>query len=592
MLHSLHPGQSTKAQLARALENKPASALKGAISNRWDLADTGSSPGGMPFYENYLKECLVKISQLPEHVVRRFPRLDPGHHKFLQNVIILVTPAFAKWVEADGVFLEAALQHMYGNFTSYSSMRGLQSSVAIVDRLPGQAFQGDRTDAITSNATARAIDGHEGIALWIDSMRIDPDLVTSADDDDSGQRLVRMTLMRPMEGWSSVTVIELRPSNTLFVNGSQSTMFQDSWAINQSEGTKWRRTGPRALLKTLEFFVPADAPVFSAPIETLTNRREILSSMGNVIRQLKSANDGRPLPASAELEEKVPQYLARKRDTDGTLLVFALVTRARITETLGLDGILQPSEANVIEADMSSLRRALLAGAHLHRVTSGGGGWGKKQGLLSLDPAFDFAKHDDTGSLDAMLQGENPGSGVSAMNAVNPGDFVQFFASYEPEQQMLRNLDSASTTDVDTSDWDGMDWMQQTPLHTIAGSLPNQDGLSMPLQEGKQSQSIIIGIPDQFGMLSAGGTCLRRCKIEGGLRQPDTDANTGEGFQKEVKQLSVSRMDIPYGFWKAQSGNRPSMRRIPGAKFRRVPVLTFAKNSLSIHPSSPQNSAA
>ena len=481
---------------------------------------------------------------------------------------------------------------MYGYFTSHMSMRGIQSSVAIVDRLPGQAFLGDRADAITSNATARAIDAREGIALWIDSIRIAPDLVTSIDDDDSGQRMVRMTLMRPREGWDSVTVIELRPSNTLFINGSQVTMFQDSWAISQSEGPKWRRTGPRALLKTLEFFVPADAPVFSAPIEPLTGRREILSSMGNVIRQLKSANDGEPLPASAELEEKVPQYLARKRDTDGTLLVFALVTEAGITETPGLDVILQPSEANVIEADMSSLRRALLAGAHLHRVTSGGGGWGKKQGLLSLDPAFDFAKHDDTGSLDAMLQGENPGDGVRSLNAVKPGDFVQFFASYESEQQTLWNMESASTTDVDTSDWDGMEWMQQTPLHTIVGSLPAQDNLSMPLQDRKQSQSMIIGIPDQFGMLSAGGTCLRRCKIEGRVRQPETDANTAEGVQKEVKQLSISRMDIPYGFWKAQSGNRPSMRRIPAVKFRRVPVLTVAKNSMSINPSSPQTSAA
>ena len=468
-----------------------------------------------------------------------------------------MTPAFAKWFGADEAFLEAALRHMYGNFTNDDGMFGIRSSVAVINRLPSQAHPSDQAEAAPRNGRAETINSHEGIALWIDSMRFDSDILRSFNDENLDQRLVRMTFMRPMERWGSITTIELRPANTLFVNGNQSTMFEDNWAVNPFEGPKLRRAGSRQPLKTLEFFVPSEAPTISAPIEALTGRREVLSSMGNVIRQLKSPKDGEPVPASAELEEKVPRYLANRRNTGGTLIVFALVIPPQLIDPQELNGLIQSSEDNVIGADMSLLRRALLTGAHLHRVTSGGGGWGKKQGLLSLDPAFDFAKHDDTGSLDAMLEGKESRDRANSMNAVNPGDFVQFFAAYEPDQQVFQTLDYPSTKDIDTSDGESMKWMDSPQWQTIVGSLPSDDKFLMPQQDGKQTHGKFVEIPGHFGMLSAGGTCLRRYKIEQSDEQPGPDANESESNRGKVKQVAVSRMDIPYGFWKVQSGSYP-----------------------------------
>lgn len=479
---------------------------------------------------------------------------------FLQNVVFLVTPGFAKWLEGDEAFLAAALQHIYENFTYHDNMRSIQSSVAVVDRLPSPAGVPDHVEAVSSNGQPKPVTGHEGIALWIDSMRFEFDKLPPVPNDDLVQRLVRVILMRRLGGG---TAVELRPANTLFVNGHHSTMFQHSWHINPFLGPKLKQTGGRQQLKTLEIFDEADAPSFSAPMEALTERREVLSSMGNVIRQVKSQKDGTPVPASSELEKKVPQYLARRRGTDGVLAVFALVLpRQMLGRPLG-DGLIQPSEGSATEADLSLLRRALLEGAHLHRVTSGGGGWGKKQGLLSLDPAFDFTKQEDTGSLDALLYQEGSGSRANFMNAVSPGDFVQFFASYEQGQGAAQTDDLANIQDINTSGWDAVQWAESDRLQTLLGALPSQDDFLASSQGRGLGESKIIGIPGYFGMLSAGGTCLRRYTFDGSDPQADLHADENHGGRKEPRQVALSRMDVPYGSWHVQSINQrlsPSVR--------------------------------
>jgi hypothetical protein len=229
---------------------------------------------------------------------------------------------------------------------------------------------------------------------------------------------------------------------------------------------------------------------------------------------------------------------------------------------------------------LSLLRRALLEGAHMHRVTSGGGGWGQKQGLLSLDPSFDFSKYEDTGSLGAMLRGLGSGRPANSRNAVSPGDFVQFFASYEHEQPVLQHPDIPNTEDIDTSHWDAKKWDQSDSLRTILGSLPSQDDCLMPSQDRKQFASSIIGIPGYFGMLSAGGTCLRRYKFEQSARQPSLHADEIRGGRGKLKQVALSRMDIPYGFWNVRSVNQHLSPRI-----NRVPVTASSEERQSPLPS-------
>ena len=109
--------------------------------------------------------------------------------------------------------------------------------------------------------------------------------------------------------------------------------------------------------------------------------------------------------------------------------------------------------------------------------------------------------------------------------------------------------------------------MDSTLLHTIVGSLPSQDEFLMPPQEGKQTESQIIGIPAHFGVLSAGGTCLRQYRIAGTHTQPELDPNNAKSNLAKMRQVAISRMDVPYGLWEARSRNYR-----PNTKIRRIRI--------------------
>ncbi len=58
-------------------------------------------------------------------------------------------------------------------------------------------------------------------------------------------------------------------------------------------------------------------------------------------------------------------------------------------------------------------------------VVSGGGGWGDKQGLLSLDPQTKYSSpdEDDVESFIRSFKGDTSGAGT----VVAPGSYIQFF---------------------------------------------------------------------------------------------------------------------------------------------------------------------
>lgn len=60
---------------------------------------------------------------------------------------------------------------------------------------------------------------------------------------------------------------------------------------------------------------------------------------------------------------------------------------------------------------------------------SGGGGWGKKQGLLSLDPEtkYSLSEEDDLDSFIRSFSSQHDGGAQEGV--VAPGSFVQYFVS-------------------------------------------------------------------------------------------------------------------------------------------------------------------
>jgi len=112
------------------------------------------------------------------------------------------------------------------------------------------------------------------------------------------------------------------------------------------------------------------------PLIPLTAPRQVLHCAGNILRELSSPEDPNTgIPASRELESAVDSYLKENPQArpGRKLDIFALITPP---------GRKHPQWGRYEGIDPWDLQ----SGQKLRRVLSGGGGWGKKMGLLSIDP--------------------------------------------------------------------------------------------------------------------------------------------------------------------------------------------------------------
>lgn len=208
-------------------------------------------------------------------------------------------------------------------------------------------------------------------------------------------------------------------TNTVFQNGRTSTLFASRW-----EGDGWEelRLVRRVDVGKRVVRVPSEAGEaarVSVPLVSITSLRPVGAALGNILKTL--VVDGQAVPASGELEANVPMLLESRRrmglgEIPGPLNVWALVVPARLGREWRL-GALRTLHAQPLLAE----------GCRLHRVLSGGGGWGAKQGLLSLDPEaqFETTDEEDVERFERdFLAGRLGGSGGGSV--VGPGDQVVF----------------------------------------------------------------------------------------------------------------------------------------------------------------------
>ncbi|RPA93817.1 hypothetical protein L873DRAFT_1830598 [Choiromyces venosus 120613-1] len=160
--------------------------------------------------------------------------------------------------------------------------------------------------------------------------------------------------------------------------------------------------------------IPTEAKVDAhLPLKQLTFARRIEAGMGNILKQT-STEAGSLQGASRELEKAVLDYTS---DPSTPPLPAKLSIFARLTPHS------PTAHENLFTAP----------GARIHRVLSGGGGWGSKAGLLSLDPQSEtqvqeFAKNFEFGQ----------GEGI-----VRVGEYVQFFVAeqgYGGDDASLRGV--------------------------------------------------------------------------------------------------------------------------------------------------------
>lgn len=183
--------------------------------------------------------------------------------------------------------------------------------------------------------------------------------------------------------------VGISPAPSVYESGSSRAQL-DVKDLKTQPGELGSRVGRRSGTYTDPLTTFISSPSFpllspSIPLRALTDPRRVHAAVGNILKLLSDDN-GVPIPASEELEVAVVNPVLNFGGVD----VFA-----RITPYLP-----NPQEG-ILSRD-----------ARLHRVLSGGGGWGTKVGLLALDPQTECA--------------DSP-SGFQPV--VRVGEYVQFYTA-------------------------------------------------------------------------------------------------------------------------------------------------------------------
>ncbi|GKZ29230.1 hypothetical protein AbraIFM66950_003843 [Aspergillus brasiliensis] len=437
--------------------------------------------------------------------------------------VLLVTSAFAHWIDvSSNQFLEQLINSLYPSTPKLESPRPLHAIVAVVDKLPDLRARfeetGDSKTPSDSDGMSLLLVKEEDIQGSIAAPRrhrsmgaAESSLVFTLQNGTSSKTLQRST-----------HELGLRLANTIFINGNDTTLFGTRWTYIPSQQYTLEQSVNLSNC-TVTSSVASVQNSFKLPLYPVGQRRRVISSMGNILRQLAKHTDSQstePMPASSELEKELPRYIEEHGIVDRRVSVWALIEDSE-------QGFQLETNVNVQE----SLVKAIRAGGKLHRVMSGGGGWGKKQGLLSLDPETTFVEADNKQgllSLDNIFadQETQPLSDISSLQplffempqldesmsslsqAAGPGDYIQFFVSVEPDHA------------PDNSCKDGS---MRFNFGMVA------DAEAIPSSSDRVQKDLVV-VPQFFGALSEKGITYS---------QPVTSPDASHGLKSSAK------FDIP-----------------------------------------------
>ena len=218
-------------------------------------------------------------------------------------------------------------------------------------------------------------------------------------------------------------------ANTIFRTGQSSTCFAQRFSLtrNADEGLDVRPLSSRSLKKqTIVIQGFPSNPRCSAcksDLRPITEPRVVKAAVGNILRTLQDMHEAMPpFPASHELEAAVARQRVQRLNREQRPGVWALVQPREVLQKLGKS------------VESTDLLRHFDSGARLHKILSGGGGWGSKQGLLSLDPICksELSESESNSSVPPWLRETEDGLGFQTFEqTVKPGDLVTFFAAQE-----------------------------------------------------------------------------------------------------------------------------------------------------------------
>jgi hypothetical protein len=510
-----------------------------------------------------------KIESLPSHAI---PRCDLA--------VFLTTPSFASWLLDDAVFLEKALAKLYKALPASTPVHAV---CAVVDRLPQphHTRSADDQNPIQAEVARRATHppvndtGVEGIAY----LALPHQAILSAQPTLHGEHgcIDFLTRTKATGHGTHHNRVRVPLANTVFQTGLPSTMITSSWSPSSS--AKLERTS-REPLNTLAINLSApryyDLPTLSIPLVPLTSPRKVHGHMGNIVRALVDAH-GNKMTASTELEQAVPRYFKTRGEPPQATSAWALVARGRPARRLVLlqENQLDSPESEETDSDQPQalerlwsanppqwdrrIQHAFLRGGRLHKVLSGGGGWGKKAGLLSLDPMpIGPPQAAQAANIDDDYETVNDFS-MALKPVVRDGDYIQFFVSpavaQEPHTTVHSFLEQEDTpsASAETKVWSWEFGVIPSTIDAIPSNSP---------QNTPEAPGHITVHRGTFGALTEGGLTL--------MRGTNMDRKTGIA----KKDLNTTTIDVPFARWSA-------LRLAPkeGVRFQAVAKLPASEKS-------------
>jgi hypothetical protein len=492
------------------------------------------------------------VDTQPEDLVSHIQPVDRARLNRDRFAVFFVTPAFASWLLDDEIFLRKALRQMYTHLlksdnTVYTRIHAL---CAVVDKLPAPRAIGDAknlsSEALKCMKQPPVLDiGYEGMAYttlgFHDSVVADEQ--TGADE--------KATISFIASGHADASgkfgdALRLPLANTVFQTGSSSTMIYSTWFKKNGESDLFLKEKRNVKQHGIKFqrgaSVKQCVSTLAVPLIPLTDPRYVDASMGNILRRVIGP-DGTSVTASQELEHSVPQFHNARGDLSQATSVWALLLPKQLMDhflqktntLLGRQsfGVGSGTPARELDLWESLWRRkptpwndlvptALASGARLHRVLSGGGGWGKKAGLLSLDPV---ATTEDAPSMSSDLS--------SALHQVaHDGDYIQFFVSPLTSSHVSNDPDAQSKELKELAEA-SISW--QLELGTIPSTADAFPGGSWQ-HKGSASKDAFV-FKHSFGALTEGGLTLNR----------QFKLKSGDAYSL----ISGSKVDVPFSRFSA-----------------------------------------
>lgn len=478
---------------------------------------------------------------------------------------MLVSKGLSHWLNAGNDFLSDLLRKLLKHHIA-SHISQINLILAVVDRIPAPSTSTGDGETLKAVSPVQDI-GSEGLAYQVEDGQqlLQPDDVTAIPAHNS----IR-DRNRPFEGPPGAiqfrfvdpqqnavpTSLDVALANTIFSTATRRILRRSTWTLplRQSHSRDLETAAVKLLSGKISkltppspdrrYRVPDLALGLDIPLTPLTPRRIISDCMGNVIRGIKDAKAG----ASKELEDAVTQYFEDKGESPTTAAVWAVIVPQHL-----LDSIYSPmkrvdvsGEDNHKNSFEQTPVMAIWRGATLRKVISGGGGWGDKAGLLSLDHdtgVSPSSSRSNNNNMELDLDVPDFADLFSQKRLIDdiakPGDSIQFFIAPE-------NKDVSRSTAMD-------DNVRELPRLTtldfgvipIATEAVEANPSTSVRDEGGKMTEVF---PGHFGALS----------------------EVGLGLRRQISGFHNTKIDVPFSrFWYQQFEQRKRKNSepndVPGA---------------------------